>query len=350
MTEHGYSRCHSDHCVYFKRLENGSYIILLLYVDDMLVVGSNMQYINVLKNKLANSFVMKYLGVAKKILGMRITIDKKNRKSTLSQGEYTEKVLERFRMQNAKSVNTPLSSHLKLTKEMCPKTHEDIEYMSRVPYSSAVGSLMYAMVCTRPDIAHAMGVVSRYMNNLGKEHWEEVKWILRYLRGTATHALCFGGSDTFLQGYVDSYMVGDKDNRRSTTGYVFTIGGTTVSWISKLQKVVLLSTTEAEYVASTKASKEMIWLERFMEELGKKQENNRLYYDSESTIHIAKNSTFHSNTKHIQLRYHFIRSALEDRHLKLEKIHTSQNPIDMLTKGVTREKLSSCSVSIGLQE
>jgi hypothetical protein len=128
--------------------------------------------------------------------------------------------------------------------------------MSRVPYSSAVGSLMYAMVCTRPDIAHAVGVVRRYMNNPCKEHWEAVKWILRYLRGTTTHALCFGGSDTFLQGYVDLDMAGDKDNRRSTTGYVFTIGGTTVSWISKLQKVVSLSTTEAEYVAATEASKE----------------------------------------------------------------------------------------------
>jgi hypothetical protein len=113
---------------------------------------------------------------------------------------------------------------------MCPKTQEKIEYMSRVPYSSAVGSLMYAMVCTRPDIAHAVGVVSRYMNNSIKEHWEEVKWILRYLRGTGNHALYFGGSEIVLQGYVDSNMAGDKDSRRSTTGYV---GGTAVSWISK---------------------------------------------------------------------------------------------------------------------
>jgi hypothetical protein len=101
-------------------------------------------------------------------------------------------------------------------------------------------------------------------------------------------------------------MVGDKDSRRSTTGYVFTIGGTTISWILKLQKVVSLSTTEVEYVVATEASKEMIWLQRFMEELGKKQENSRLYCDSESSIHLAKNSTFHSKTKHIQLRYHFI--------------------------------------------
>jgi hypothetical protein len=231
----------------------------------------------VLKNKLANSFAMKDLGAAKKILGMRITRDKKNRKFTLSQGEYIEKVLERFRMQNEKPVSTPLAIHFKLTKEMCPKTHEEIEYMYRVPYSSTVGSLMYAMVCTRPDIAHAVGVMRRYMNNPGKEHWEAIKWILRYLRGTSTHALCFGGSNIVLQGYVDSDMAGDKDSKRKTTGYVFIVGGTTVSWISKLQKVVSLSTTKAKYVVATEASKEMIWLHRFMEELGKKKENRRLY-------------------------------------------------------------------------
>jgi hypothetical protein len=149
------------------------------------------------------------------------------------------------------------------------------------------------------DHAHAVEVVSRYMNNQGKEHWEAVKWILGYLRGTTTHVLCFGGSNTFLQGYVDSDMAGDKDNRRRTTRYFFTIGGTTVSWISKLQKVVALSTTEVEYVAATEASKEMIWLQRFMEELGKKQENNRLYCASQSVIHLAKNSSFHSKTNNI---------------------------------------------------
>ena len=124
-----------------------------------------MQDINVLKRRLAKSFAMKDLGAAKKILGMRITRDGKNHKLTLSQGEYIEKVLHRFRMQNEKLVSTPLAIHFKLSKEMCPKTQEEIDYMSRIPYSSTVVSLMYAMVCTRLDIAHVVGVVRRYMNN-----------------------------------------------------------------------------------------------------------------------------------------------------------------------------------------
>ena len=280
MAEQGYHRCHYDHCVYFKRLDNGSYIILLLYVDDMLVARSNMQHINELKQKLARLFAMKDLDVAKQILGMRISWDMKNRTSTLSQSEYIKKVLNRFNMQNAKVVSTPLASHFKLTKEMCTKTQEEVNKMSNIPYSSAVGNLMYAMVCTQPDIAHVVGVVSRYMSNPGMEHWNAIKWILRYLRGTTTKALCFKGSNAALRGYVDSDLAGDIDTRRSTTRYVFTIGGTAVSWISRLQKVVALSTTEAEYVAATEASKEMIWLQHFLEELGQVQTDNPLYTDS----------------------------------------------------------------------
>ena len=133
-----------------------------------------------------------------------------------------------------------------------------------------------------------------------------VKWILRYLKGIANQALCFGGSNIALQGYVDANMAGDRDNKRITIGYVFTVGGTPVSWVSKIQSVVALSTIEAEYVAATEASKEMIWLQRFMDELGKKHDMGTLYSDIQSAIHLAKNLAFHSSTKHIQLKYHLV--------------------------------------------
>ena len=119
---------------------------------------------------------------------------------------------------------------------------------------------MYAMVCTRPDIAHAVGVVSRFLENPGKEHWEAVKWILTYLRGTTRDCLCFKGSDPILKGYTHGDMAGDLDNRKSTTGYLFTFSAGAISWQSKLQKCVALSTTEAEYIVATEAGKEMVWL------------------------------------------------------------------------------------------
>ncbi|KAL5754374.1 hypothetical protein ACOSP7_022594 [Xanthoceras sorbifolium] len=348
MSSSGFTRCQADHCCYIKRFDN-SFIILLLYVDDMLVAGSDMQEIMNLKRELSKQFAMKDLGAAKQILGMRIKRDTKSETLLLSQAEYIKKVLSRFNMQDAKPVSTPLGVHFRLSKEQSPKTEEERTHMAKVPYASAIGSLMYAMVCTRPDIAQAVGVVSRYMNNPGKIHWEAVKWILRYLRGTTNKTLCFKGGDTTLTGYVDADLAGNVDIRKSTTGYVYTLGGTAVSWVSQLQKIVALSTTEAEYVVVTEASKEMVWLQSFLEELGKKQEDNVLYCDSQSAIHLAKNPFFHSRTKHIQLRYHFIRSLLEDGILKLEKISGAQNPADMLTKTVTTDKLKLCSASVGLQ-
>ena len=175
-----------------------------------------------------------------------------------------------------------------------------------------------------------------------------MKWIMRYLRGTSDTCLCFGTSDLKLKGFVDADLAGDIDSRKSTTGFVFTLGGTAISWGSNLQKVVALSTTEAEYVAMTEAAKEMIWLQTFMKELGQKCDMGTLYSDSQSGIFLAKNPAFHSKTKHIQVKYHFIRHLLSDEQLKLEKICGSQNPADMLTKGVTVEKLRLCTTSIGL--
>ena len=188
---------------------------------------------------------MKDLGDAKQILGMRIIRDRANGTLKLSQLEYVKKILNRFNMNEAKLVSTLLGSHFKLSKEQSPKTEEERDYMSKVPYALAIGNLMYAMVCTRPDIAHAMGVVSRYMSRPGKQHWEAVKWILRYLRGSSNTCLCFTGASLKLHGYVDADFSGDIDSRKSTTKFVFTLGGTTISWASNLQKIVTLSTTEA---------------------------------------------------------------------------------------------------------
>ena len=159
-----------------------------------------------------------------------------------------------------------------------------------------------------------------------------MKWILRYLRGTAGLALCFKQSELGLQGYVNANMAGDVDGRKSTTRYVYMFGGTTISWVSKLQKVVSLSTIETEYVAVTEASKEIIWLQSFLTEMGLKQGKGVLYYDHQSAIHLAKNPIYHTRTKHIQVMYHFIRSALEDGVLVLEKILGSLNLINMLSQ------------------
>jgi hypothetical protein len=171
MIKIGYSRCEYDYCVYVKSLDDGSFIFLLLYVDDMLIAAKSIFEVNKLKVLLSKEFDMKDLGVAKKILGMEIRRDRDAKKLRQSQAGYVRKVLERFSMENAKPVSTPLANHFRLSTSQCPKTVEETEDMSKVPYASSMGCLMYAMVCTRPDLAHAMSVVSKYMANPGKQHW-----------------------------------------------------------------------------------------------------------------------------------------------------------------------------------
>ena len=254
MLRIGYSRCEFDCCVYMRLCEDSSPIYLMLYVDDMLIASKNLHEIECLKALLSKDFEMKNLGAAKKILGMEIHSDRSNGRLWLTQRSYLEKIVELFGMGNAKAVSTPLANHFKLSNAQCPKSEEDIAEMKLIPYASAVGSLMYVMVCTRPDIAHAVGLVSRFKSNPGKEHWCAVKWILRYLKGAIDVGLLFGkGSSLSVRGYVDADFAGDIDNRRSTTGYVFTLAGGPVSWKSTLQATVALYTTEAEYMAATQA-------------------------------------------------------------------------------------------------
>ena len=222
--------------------------------------------------------------------------------------------------------------------------------MSHIPYANALGILMYVMISTRPDISHAVSVVSRYMKNPRKEHWAAVKWVFQYLRGTSNYCITFDGCSDEVCGYVDSDFAGDFDKRRSTLGYVFTLAGGAISWMSKLQNIVALSTTEAEYIAASHACKEAVWLKGLLGELGKVQNTIKVFCDSQSAIHLAKNPAYHSKTKHIPIKYHFVRHVVHEGGVVLEKVHTKKNSADMFTKSVTLEKLWWCLASLGLQE
>src|ERR1044072_2289768 len=204
MLKIGFGKCEYDCCVYVRSLDDGSNIFL------------------------SREFDMKNLGDAKKILGMEILRDRSAKKLWLSQKSYVEDVLKRFDMRRSKPVSTPLANHFKLSLEQCPKTEVEQQAMSKIPYASAVGCLMYVMVCTRPDLAQAVSQVCKFMSKPGKQHWEAIKWILRYLRGTSDRGIMFSREQTVpsVVGYVDSDYAGDLDDCRSTTGYVY-IGGWT---------------------------------------------------------------------------------------------------------------------------
>jgi hypothetical protein len=177
----------------------------------------------------------------------------------LSQEKYIEKVLQKFNIDKYKSITSPLASHFKLSHDGCLKDDKEKEEKKNVSYASAVDSLMYAMVCTRPDIAHAVGVVSRFLSNPDKMYWNIVKWILRYLKGINNHYIYFGGTNNpVLKTYMNADWAGDIDSRKSISDYLICFGNRAVSWQSKLQKYVVLSTIEAEYITITETCKELI--------------------------------------------------------------------------------------------
>ena len=352
MLSLGFDRSIKDACVYFKHLKNGYWVYLLLYVDDMLIASKDKAEIDRLKSKLKAEFEMKDLGEARKILGMEIHRDRKLGLLRLSQKEYIQKVLARFSMEGAKAISTPMPLHIQLSSRGSPISEKDKAYMEKVPYASAVGSLMYAMVCTRPDIAQAVGLVSRYMANPGKTHWEAVKYIFRYLRGTPDHGLVFGGRDRdfSLVGFCDSDYAGDRDRRKSTSGYVFTIGGTAISWRARLQTIVALSTTEAELIAAVEAAKEALYLRRLLCDLGFVFEGVEVNCDNQSAIHLAENLAFSSRTKHIEVRESFLVSMSEEKLVRLQKVHTEENASDMFTKSLPVAKFEHCSNLIRLMK
>lgn len=184
----------------------------------------------------------------------------------------------------------------------------------------------------------------------GKEHWDAVKKILRYVKGTPDVALCFGGLEFGVRGYVDSDYAYDIDKRKSIIGYVFTIARGVVSWLSKLQTTVALSTTEAEYMAATQACKKVIWIQRLLEELRHKQLKIIVYCDSQSALHIARNLAFHSKIKHIGVQYHFVHEVVEEWSVYMQKIHTKDNLADVMTKSINTDKFYWCRSSYGLSK
>ncbi|CAH1450604.1 unnamed protein product [Lactuca virosa] len=204
---------------------------------------------------------MKDLEEVAYILGIRILINRSKRLIRLSQSTYLDKVLKRFSMENSKSGNLPIQSNTKLSKTQSPSIEAEIEEMSRVPYASAVGSIMYAMTCTHPDVAFALSMVSRYQGNPGKSHWTTVKNILKYLGRTKDWVLILCGSDDLrVTEYSDASFRTDRDNFRSRSGWEFTLNGGAIIWKSSKQETVADSMCESEYIATSEAAKEAIWL------------------------------------------------------------------------------------------
>ena len=266
ITLYGFEKSPDEPCVY-KRIQGTKVVFLVLYIDGILLIGNDIEVLSSVKGWMQKQFDMKDLGEANYILGIKLLRDRKNKVLALSQALYIDKILARFSMENSKKGTLPFRHGVHISKEQSPKTLEQKECMSRIPFSSAVGSLIYAMLCTRPDICYAVGIVNRYQSDPREEHWIAVKHILKYLRRTRNYILVYSSGSLETIGYIDSDFQGDIDSRKSTFGYVFTLNGGAICWRSVKQTYVADSITEAEYVAASEAAKEAVWLKKFLLDL-----------------------------------------------------------------------------------
>ena len=261
----------------------------------------------------------------------------------LEQKDYLRKVLERFGMHNAKSAPTPLPMGYTPIPNSQP-----VDEQLRMRYQQVIGSLLYLMLGTRPDIAFAVTKMSQYVANPSKEHYQKALYICRYLVGTADYSLTYGKKHEGLYAYADADWGSDPHTRRSNTGYLVLLAGTAVSWNSRAQKTRALSSTEAEYMSLSDACRQVVWIHSLLSEIHINLRHIPLYGDNQGSIFIASNAVQEKRTKHIDIRYHYIREVVESGKVKLYFVQTDQNPADMFTKNLSRDKFLYCRSMLGI--
>ena len=332
LREIGFTQTESDPCIY--RASKGEPFFLGVYVDDIVMASKSQTRLAEVKKSLAKKFDIKDLGRLHHFLGMKVVQDETMGNVWVGQHAYTENLLRKFGMESAKPVATPVDTSTKLEKA----TDCD-ECIDQQQYQSAVGSLLYLAMATRPDIAFAVSNVAKFSAQPTKQHWTAVKRILRYLRGTADYGLVFTPNVSGdCVGYSDADWGGDLDDRKSTSGYLFLISGGAVSWRSKKQTCVALSTAEAEYVALASAAQEATWIRQLTAVLeNRPQETVTVFEDNQSAICMAKNPQFHGRSKHISIKYHFVRDQVDKGTVKLKYCPTKEMIADMMTKGLPKE-------------
>jgi transposase InsO family protein len=347
LADLGFRASTADPGVFLAKIDK-HILILAIHVDDCILTGSSPKLIADYKDKFNSRYTLTDLGPIHWFLGIKITRNRSARTISLSQTSYIDSILTRFGLSDAKPYGTPMAPGVTYSRNDCPSDATEAARMQKTPYREAIGSLMYASVATRPDITHAVSALSRFLDNPGSVHWEAVKRVFRYLAGTRDSTLTYGNERHDLTGYTDADGA-SEEHRHAISGYAFLIDGGAVSWYSRKQEIVTLSTAEAEYVAATHASKEAIWLRRFLFELFPLDASpTTLYCDNQAAIKLAIDDNYHARTKHIDIRYHFIRQVIADGTITLIYCPTDEMAADFLTKALPKWKVQTHACTLGL--
>jgi hypothetical protein len=323
--QEGFNKCPHEHTLFIKIGDGGKILISCLYVDDLIFTGNDEGMFNKFKKSMMTEFDMTDLGKMRYFLGIEVL--QKDDGIFICQRKYAHEILERFRMGQCNSVKNPIIPGFKLTRD------EGGVQVDSTLYKQMVGSLMY-LTATRPDLMFDVSLISRYMEHPTESHFMAAKRILRYIKGTTIFGMFYKkGGVAELFGYTDSDYAGDQNDRKSTSGYVFMMNSTAVSWSSKKQPVVTLSTTEAEFIAATSSTCQVIWLRRILKSLNYTQCGPTVVYcDNISAIKLSKNPVMHGRSKHIDIRFYFLRDLVKDEVIELTYCSIHDQIADIMTK------------------
>ncbi|KAJ9553092.1 hypothetical protein OSB04_017137 [Centaurea solstitialis] len=338
MKRYGFRQSNADHTLFLKR--RGKLITcLIIYVDDMIITGNDEEEMSKIKTNLFTEFEMKDLGRLKYFLGIEVLRSKQG--IFICQKKYILDLLAETGMIDCKPSDTPMVANQKLYME------EGAELADKGTYQRIVGKLIY-LSHTRPDIAYAVGVVSQFMHQPQVTHMQAVWRIIRYLKGTSGHGVLFKSNGHLkTQVYTDADWAGDKGNRRSTSGYFTLVGGNLVTWRSKKQKVVALSSAEAEFRGISRGLAEVLWIRKLLREVGfPPKETSRIMCDNEAAIKISENPVQHDRTKHVEVDRHFIKEKLETKVIEIPFVRSEDQLADILTKAVNERIFNDCLVKL----
>ncbi|GAW08946.1 Gag-Pol polyprotein [Lentinula edodes] len=348
----GYTASRADPCIRYRRVGN-EYTVTSTYGDDVCggsstISGRDLAIADLGKRWEANEVTSEVL------LGMTIHQDPTTKNINISQKTYFQRMLSTFHLEHVRHRYTPLPPGVKLSDSPSPLPEDEIEFMKDKQYRSIVGSIMWGQVCTRPDLAFAAGLLARYQLNPGRQHWECIEWVAGYILHTIDYSITYKapgplnslpGASLKTHAYVDSDHAGCRDTYRSTSGYVFFMAGALVSWSSKRQATVALSTTESEYIGLSRATQQAVWLASFMTEVDLTQQGPiNLLGDNFGSVCLTENSKRHALVKHIEMRHHYVREKVTSGEVAVQCIRSGDSVADIFTKplsGVIHSKLVS---------
>ena len=346
LIKFGLRNCAADRCIYIRRTPDETTIVMV-HVDDGIAASNKKSVLVDIGTHLGSEFIMHTVPPTRYI-GLNISRDRPNKRVFISQSHMIEKLSSRFGMSKMIPKTIPADPSIRLIASKCPKS-EGEKTTSPYPYREAVGALLYLALMTRPDISYAVGQVSKYCQNPNESHWNAVTQIFAYLNGTMDFGIWLGGERTGLIGYTDADFAGDKSDYRSTSGSIFFFHGGPVSWSSKKQSCTALSTTEAEYIAACEATKTAVWLSCLLQDFsGTDQQKVPMYCDNESAVRLAYNAEFHQRTKHVLVRYHYIRQQVAEGKIEVKYISTTDQLADIFTKALPSPKFISMRKRIGV--